>query len=152
MGERPLPMKETRLKRAEEVIRQRVSNLLLHEIKDPRLGFVTVTRVEASRDFKYAKVFVSVFGDDKAKSEGMKVIARSKRFLQSSVAGVLNTRITPELSFALDETTEKLMRMESLIKEARASDPGLVDDAPPEALAGGEGLDEDEEADSEDEQ
>jgi len=124
-------MNETRLKRAEQVIRQKVSEALLHDIKDPRFGFATVTKVAASKDFRYAKVFVSFMGNEQDKEKNMRVIRRSQPFLQATVAKTLNTKTAPELIFVLDESIDKGLHMAKLIKQARASDPGLVTDEEP---------------------
>ncbi|HEX2912336.1 MAG TPA: 30S ribosome-binding factor RbfA [Chloroflexia bacterium] len=110
-----------------EAIKEAVSELIQRELKDPRLGFVTVTRVEVSPDLKYAKVFFSVLGDQEAKTESLKVLKRASGYLRHELSRLLTIRYTPELHFEFDVAMEHgdkiqrlLMQLEQEEKEREA--------------------------------
>jgi ribosome-binding factor A len=122
-----------RTEQVAEAIKEEVSTLIQRELKDPRLGFVTVTRVEVSPDLKYAKVFFSVLGDDTTKSETLKVLKRASGFLRRELSHILTTRYTPELHFEFDvamEHGDKIQRLllqleqEEKEREQAANNPG----------------------------
>jgi ribosome-binding factor A len=123
-----------RTEQVAEAIKEEVSTLIQRELKDPRLGFVTVTRVEVSPDLKYAKVFFSVLGDDNTKTETLKVLKRASGFLRRELSRILTTRYTPELHFEFDVAMEHgdkiqrlLLQLEQEEKEreqAAANNPG----------------------------
>jgi ribosome-binding factor A len=105
-----LPRFQMDFKRADRVgdqIRAELADILLRKLKDPRVGFVTITRVEPSDDLKHAKVFVSVMGDEKAKKESLKGLRSAGHFMRGELGRRLKMRYTPELLFVLDESIEK---------------------------------------------
>ncbi len=111
-------------KRSERVgdqIRMEIADILMTKVKDPRIGFITVTAVDVSDDLRNAKVFVSVLGSDIGRTfEGLKA-ARS--FIRSELGRRLNLRFVPELNFREDHTEEeaaKLSRLMDEIKEPRS--------------------------------
>jgi ribosome-binding factor A len=116
-------MARIRVKRVESLIREEVAEFILREISDPRVGFVTVTKVECTSDLARAKVFVSVLGDEGQKRTTMRGLERAKKIIRARVGKVLGIRRVPELVFELDEGIEKQLRMAELIDEARSSDP-----------------------------
>ena len=99
-----------------------VASVLQKELSDPRIGFVTVLRVEPTEDIREAKVYYSVFGDSAVKSRTCAAIEAAAGFIQREVGKNLETRTTPQLTFILDETQEKQAHVESLIDDARLSD------------------------------
>jgi ribosome-binding factor A len=122
-----------RTEQVAEAIKEEVSTLIQRELKDPRLGFVTVTRVEVSPDLKYAKVFFSVLGDEATKTETLKVLKRASGFLRHELSHILTMRYTPELHFEFDVAMEHgdkiqrlLMQLEQEEKERAqaAGNPG----------------------------
>ena len=124
-------MKEfSRTDRVNEFLQKELANLIQFEVKDPRLGMVTVQEVRVSKDIGYADVFVTVlaFGaqDEESKAQANKdslsVLNNVAGFLRTKIGQSLTARITPELRFYIDETLETGMRVSSLIKEAVSED------------------------------
>jgi ribosome-binding factor A len=105
-----------RMRRVNESVRQVLSEAL-PELKDPRIGFVTVTGVETSPDLSYAKVFVSVFGPAKKREATMEALAAAHGVLQARLARELRMKRTPQLTFAYDRSVEEGARMSKLIDE-----------------------------------
>jgi len=106
-----------------------VASVLQRELSDPRIGFVTILRVEPTDDIREAKVYYSVFGDTAVKSRTCAAIEAAAGFIQREVGKNLETRTTPRLTFILDETQEKQAHVENLIEEARLSDRANSDEA-----------------------
>jgi len=111
----------SRQSRLAEQIRREISNVVQLEIRDPRLGMVTITAVELSRDYSVAKVFFTVFEDDK-KNDSQKVLEGSAGFLRKHIAALISMRITPRLVFVYDESIERGRHLSALIDNARAKD------------------------------
>lgn len=100
-----------------------LSDIISNKVKDPRIPFLTsVTEVRMSSDLTHAKVYISVFGDNHAKSECMKAIEHAGKFIRFEMCKRINLRVAPELHFILDTTLDDAMRMESLIDEVLADD------------------------------
>ena len=110
-------MGAARMRRVDEAIRQVIGEALASEIKDPRVGFVTVTDVSTSADLRHAHVYVSVLGDEEQRSASMSGLGSAHGFLQRKIAAELHLKHTPTLDFHHDETTEKAMRIELLLSE-----------------------------------
>src|ERR671921_1836543 len=97
-----------RMRRVNEAMREGLSDALTQDLKDPRIGFVTVTAVETSPDLRHATVFVSVLGnDEEAKAESLAGLRSAHGFLQRRVAGELRLKHTPTLAFAYDPSIEQ---------------------------------------------
>jgi ribosome-binding factor A len=106
-----------------EVVRQVVAEALLHELRDPRIGLVTVTRVEITPDLSRARIGISVHGDESAEAEAALAGLRSAAgFLRGKVARALATRVTPELVFDIDRGQEHARRIDQLLAEVREED------------------------------
>jgi len=105
-----------RMRRVNESVRQVLSEALL-ELKDPRIGFVTVTGVETSSDLRHARVFVSVLGSEKKRKKSLEGLAAAHGVLQSHLARELRMKRTPTLAFEYDPTVEEGVRMSKLIDE-----------------------------------
>lgn len=86
-----------------ETVRQVVAQALTGEVRDPRIGFVTVSRVEVTNDLSHAKIYVTVPGDEVEQAKALAGLESASGFLRSRVAKTLSTRIVPELHFALDQ-------------------------------------------------
>jgi ribosome-binding factor A len=110
-----------RLRRVNEAIREVVSEAL-GELKDPRIGFVTVTGVEASPDLRHARVFVSVLGSEKARDRTIEGLEAAHGVLQARVNRELRLKRTPRLTFEYDPTVERGVRMSRLIDEVAPVD------------------------------
>ena len=98
------------------IIRKNIAEIIQFQIKDPHLGFVSIPEVRVSKDFSYAKVYVSFVIEDQAK-EGMKVLEKSKGYIRSELAKRMDTRRVPEISFVLDEGYKKEERISELLKK-----------------------------------
>lgn len=103
-----------------ETIRQIVAEIFARgEVRDPRVGLVTVTRVEVSGDLSHAKVFVSSPGDEDEKARALEGLQSAAGFLRSRVARVLTTRTVPELHLELDRGLEHAARINALLANLR---------------------------------
>ena len=116
-----LPREHThRTERVADLIRRELSNLLERDVKDPRVGFVTITHVMVTGDLRSARVAVSILGDDpQAGKDSLKGLAAARGFLRHELAQRLGLRHTPELEFHLDRTLESDQRIENLLRQIR---------------------------------
>jgi ribosome-binding factor A len=110
-------MAAPRMRRVNEAMREVLSSHIPGDLKDPRIGFVTVTAVETSPDLSAARVFVSVLGDPAEREQAIAGLRSSRGLLQSHVARELRMKRTPTLTFVGDETPERGMRIERLIQD-----------------------------------
>ncbi len=116
-------MSTASMRRVDEAIRQVLGDAVAGDLKDPRVGFVTVTDVRTSPDLRHARVYVSVLGDDGGPSLRRSARRRSTAcaarhgFLQARIAGELHLKRTPTLEFFYDDTTDRALRVEELIEE-----------------------------------
>ena len=111
-------MSAARMRRVDVAMRQVLGDALAQELKDPRIGFVTVTDVKTSQDLRHARVYVSVLGTDLEQETTLDGLRSAHGVLQGSVARELRFKRTPELEFELDHTAERAARLERLIEEA----------------------------------
>src|SRR5207249_8357585 len=110
-----------RMRRVNEAVRQVLSEALV-ELKDPRIGFVTVTGVETSPDLRHARVFVSVLGSEAKRERTLEGLAAAHGVLQAKVAHELRMKRTPQLAFQYDPAVERGVRMTQLIDELAPRD------------------------------
>ena len=107
-----------RLSRINDEIMKELSQIIRGELKDPRIGAMTsVIRVETTQDLKYAKVFVSVLGNEKEKENVMKGLQNAGGFIRRLIAQRINLRYTPEFRFKLDESAEYAIHMDQLFSQ-----------------------------------
>jgi ribosome-binding factor A len=110
------------MRRVNEAVRE-VLAAALPELKDPRIGFVTITGVETSPDLRHATVFVSVLGNERSRERSLQGLAAAHGTLQARLSRELRLKRTPQLTFEYDPTVERGVRMTKLIDElARNSD------------------------------
>jgi ribosome-binding factor A len=107
------------MRRVNEALREVLSARIAEGLKDPRIGFVTVTAVETSPDLRHARVFVSVLGNRQERGESLAGLQRAHGVLQAEVARVMHMKRTPELKFVYDETVEKGMRINEILESER---------------------------------
>ena len=107
--------KSIKQKRLEGTIRKNISDIIQFGIKDPNVGFVTITDVQVSNDHSFAKVFVTFLGKDARAQAGLKALNRAKGFIRSELSQRLYIRRTPELIFVLDETEMKARHIDEII-------------------------------------
>jgi ribosome-binding factor A len=110
-------MASSRMRRVNEVMREVLAAAIASDLKDPRIGFVTVTAVETSPDLRNAAVFVSVLGDADQRQETLAGLRSAHGVLQSAVAREMRIKRTPTLSFHYDDTAEKAARIRELMGE-----------------------------------
>jgi ribosome-binding factor A len=110
-----------RMRRVNEAVRQVLSEAV-GELKDPRIGFVTVTGVETSPDLRHARVYVSVFGSEENRSASLAGLEAAHGVLQGRLARELRMKRTPQLVFEYDPTVERGVRMTQLIDELAPDD------------------------------
>ena len=106
-----------------ETLRQVITDALAREVRDPRVGFVTVTGVLVSNDLSHARVMVSVPGEDAEKDRALEGLHSAAGFLRSRAARALTTRSVPELHFELDRGLEHAARINELLNTIRREDP-----------------------------
>ncbi len=104
-----------RMRRVDEAMREVLSDAITSEVKDPRVGFVTVTAVDTSPDLRHARVYVSVLGDETKRALTLRARQRAHGFLQRRVAAQLRLKHTPQLAFVYDDTAERADRVERLL-------------------------------------
>ncbi len=108
----------SRAGRIADQIHRELAELVRGELKDPRVGMVTVTGVEISADYHHARVFVTTLLGEGAIESALEGLDRASGFLRSRLAGSLRTRTVPELHFVYDESVERGTRLSRLIEEA----------------------------------
>ncbi|HEX9582857.1 MAG TPA: 30S ribosome-binding factor RbfA [Gemmatimonadales bacterium] len=113
-----------RPERLAALIQSTVASALASEVKDPRVGFVTVTDARVAPDASYATIHVSVLGPDEAKTAAMEGLESARGFLRSYLARALPLRTAPELHFVLDRTLEHAARIERLLADIKRDEPG----------------------------
>ncbi len=109
-------MAHKRILRVGEAIKRELSFILDRKMGDPRIGMVTVTRVELSEDMHYAKVFVSFMCDDEERHKRMRLLRKARRFLRGELAHTLHLRVSPDLTFVLDDSAENYIRINEVLK------------------------------------
>lgn len=112
-------MSQLRTEKVQEFIKQELSKIILTELKDPRIGFVTVTRVEATGDLRAAKVFLSLMGSDEQKAATWQALQKAVGHLRTEIGKRINLRFTPELSLHIDETLEHSARINELLAKLK---------------------------------
>jgi ribosome-binding factor A len=109
------------MRRVNEAVREVLSMAITNELKDPRIGFVTVTAVDTSPDLRRAHVYVSVLGDEQQRADSLAGLDSSHGFLQGRVASELRLKHTPQLDFRYDDSADRGQRISELLREERPS-------------------------------
>lgn len=121
-------MAKKRIARLNEQVRRELTELLRREVRDPRIGIVTITDVEVSPDLYHAKVFYSVMGEDEDRSSAAEGLRAAAGFLRTEIGRRMHIRRAPELHFTYDDTLRHAMHIEQLLREARASSGDAMSD------------------------
>jgi ribosome-binding factor A len=103
------------MRRVDEAIRQVIGDALASDLKDPRVGFVTVTDVKTSSDLSHARVYVSVLGEGEVRDNTLTGLRSAHGYLQGRIARELTLKRTPTLEFSYDDTTDRALRVDALI-------------------------------------
>jgi ribosome-binding factor A len=109
-----------RMRRVDEAMREVLSGAITQGLKDPRVGFVTVTAVETSPDLRHARVYVSVLGEDPQRDRTLAGLRSAHGFLQRRVASELTLKHTPTLEFLYDDSVDRSLRIQELLEEEEA--------------------------------
>ncbi|NLY88054.1 MAG: 30S ribosome-binding factor RbfA [Firmicutes bacterium] len=110
-------MYDHRSERLAGLIKEELGKLLQKEIKDPRIGFVSITKVKVSRDRSHAKVYISVFGDKSQQESAMEGLESAKGFIRLELGKRIRSRHTPEIQFIADSSLEESARIFSLLDQ-----------------------------------
>jgi ribosome-binding factor A len=111
-----------RRERVAEEMREQVATLVARELKDPRIGFVTITRVEVTADFSHAKVYFSVLGDEKQKRDSLVGLTKAAGFVRREVGRRMRMRVLPDVHFVYDKGVDATDRVARLLDEVHARD------------------------------
>jgi ribosome-binding factor A len=111
-----LPYK--RSQRVRHLLRAEVSEIIMKRIKDPRLGFLTVTDVDVTKDLKLARIYISILKDEE-KDMTMQILNSARNFVRGELAGRLKTKVIPLIEFRLDDTPRYGEKIEKLLKELK---------------------------------
>src|SRR5436853_5527073 len=117
-------MPGARMRRVNGAVREVISTHISGDLKDPRIGFITVTGVETSPDLRTARVFVSVLGEEAERESALDGLRSSAGFLQSQVGAQLRMKRTPTLQFVYDDSVERGMRISELLAGDEPPEPG----------------------------
>ena len=117
-----MPKDYSRALRVADQIQRELADMLQNEIKDPRVGQVTITAVEVSRDYSHAKIFYTTLASKEEKFLVENGLEHAKGFLRSILSHRMKLRVTPQLHFIYDESVERGVRLSKLIDEAIAQD------------------------------
>ena len=116
---------ETRRRKVADRIQETVARLLERRIKDPRLGFITITDCRVTGDLQHATVFYTVYGDEEQRKQTAKGLESARGIIRSEVGKVLGIRLTPSIEFVLDALPEVAASFESTLRTARERDEEL---------------------------
>lgn len=116
-------MNEKRTRRIENEIKKEVALIIANDIKDPRVSsLISVTAVELSNDLEFAKIFISVLGDDQSKQDAVDGLENATGFIKREIGSRLKLRHIPELSFKIDDSIERGIYMDKLIQDVLKAD------------------------------
>lgn len=115
-------MAAKRIERLKKVILRKASDVILYELHDPRLGFVTLSKVDLTDDIRHATIYYSVIGADAERSKTSHALETARGYVQNEIARALQTRVTPQIRFKYDESIEGALRIVRKIDEVVAED------------------------------
>ena len=119
-------MSSQRPERVQEALRQEISRIIQNEMRDPRIGFLTITKVELTKDLRYAKVYFSVLGEAKDKHLALKGLNNAKGYIKGMISEKIKLRFMPEIAFKIDDSLEHTQHiydiLNNLKKERKADD------------------------------
>ncbi len=110
-----------RMRRVNEALREILSARIAAGLKDPRVGFVTVTAVDTSPDLRHARVYVSVLGGEGEREETLAGLNSSHGYLQAAIGGELRMKRTPTLTFVHDESVDRAFRIQALLEDGEGA-------------------------------
>jgi ribosome-binding factor A len=110
-----------RFEKVAETLKKEISNIIQYELKDPRLGFITVSRVELTQDLRYAKVFFSVLGKEEERQKSKEALDSALGFIRRLIAQRVKLQFVPEIVFKEDRSSEYSIRIEEILQEIKNS-------------------------------
>ena len=119
-----------------EQIRQEVSDILAREVRDPGIGFLTLTRVKVAPDLQQARVYYTILGDPAERKKAARALDRALPFIRRALAMRLNMRRVPELAFQFDESVAHQARVEELLEEIKRDDAERAAESAPGGPSG----------------
>lgn len=125
-------MSQIRVSRMEKEIREQVSEILSHRLSDPRLAWISVVRVELSKDLRYAKLYVSVLGGEEKQDASLRVLARARAAVRAELSHRLHVRKAPEIEFRADHSIEHSVRIQQTLRELGFTDGASGEGGSPE--------------------
>jgi len=108
-----------RPERIQEAIRQEISLIVQGQIKDPRIGFITITKVDLTKDLRYARVYFSILGKGADKNKALKGLNSAKGYIKGLIADKIKLRYMPEISFAIDSTLEHTQHIYDILNSIK---------------------------------
>ena len=127
-----MPREFPRARRIEEQLKRLLSELVRREVKDPRVGLITITSAEVSRDLTHAKVFFTPFAGVGNAEAALEALRHASGYLRHQVRNLMRLRVAPELDFQIDDSVERGARLTALIHDAVESDRQRHVDGEPE--------------------
>lgn len=112
----------SRSERVSELILEEVSWVIRNEVKDPGVGFITLTRVDMTPDLRHASIYVSIMGGDRAKRRGLRALNRARGYIRSALGRRVRLKYLPEIRFVLDRSLERVKRIDDILRELSATD------------------------------
>ena len=109
----------TRQERVKELLKIEISDIILRNMRDPRIGFVTITGADVSKDLKYARVYFSVMGDDTQKQESTQVLQKAAGFIRSEFAHRVSMKVIPQITFRMDTSVDHGSRIFELLQQVK---------------------------------
>jgi len=120
-----------RCEKVASAIQKEVSSIIHDELKDPRLGFVTITRVELTGDLRFAKIFFSVLGGDQERAKTQEALNSAMGFIRRLLAERVQLRFAPEIIFKMDKSSEYSIRIQQIIDEVNKNNEPKKSSKPP---------------------
>lgn len=113
-----MPREFSRMRRVSELVRRELANLIANEISDPRIGLISITKVDVSRDLRHAKVYVTEIGESAGDSQAAVALNHAAGYLRRQLSHTLKLKNCPALRFEYDDSVEKGMRLSALIDQS----------------------------------
>ena len=120
-------MRYSRSERVKQILKEEISKILEYELKDPRIGLVTVTRVELTNDLRHAKVYFSVIGDEGKKEQARKGVESATGFVRKLIGERIRLRFLPEIVFKYDDSVEYAQRISEVLDKIKEQEKGKED-------------------------
>ncbi len=113
----------TRSQRVAKVIKEKMGEIVTRRLKDPRIGFVSITRVEVSSDLRKARIYISVCGDEGVSKETMEGLERAKGFIRQEIGQGIRLRYLPEIFFLIDPSIKESFRIKEILDSLPKGEP-----------------------------